>query len=437
MTSPTKTRPADWTPLASSDPVPGDPEEIREEVRHMKKVAETLRNQAKMLRGIGDDDELRGKYVDKLREESGVLEKHLDEVASRYENVDGLLSSWAGELEDFQQEAGGILAQVKNDPDVNSKSSAGEEEGTDEDALEKYRTKLDRVTHSRDDRGKHFGDRIRDEISDVIEDSTWDDIKGWVHENADWIKVVIDVLGWVATIAGIVAMFIPGLNIAIALVVAGALIFGTRLLLVASGDATWMDVAFDAFGLLTMGVGRAGIAMLRGANKATKAASALQRVSKLKDGIRSHKSVMDDLGRAIAGSADDATKAFARDLRTYIRKKILDDAGRVSLDAPDVSRMARIAGLGDDEAGRLLTNVMRNDEVFTGAGRTGLARTGYGASTVAAWSGTGVDFTDKLFGNSDAWSAASEEWGFSEKWSHDGYNDWKGSTGVPAVDNHW
>ncbi|MFD0210166.1 hypothetical protein ACFVH9_13780 [Streptomyces hirsutus] len=43
----------------------------------------------------------------------------------------------------------------------------------------------------------------------MIEDSWWDDAKGWVHDNADLIEAFIDVLGWVATVAGFLALAIP------------------------------------------------------------------------------------------------------------------------------------------------------------------------------------------------------------------------------------
>ncbi|MFD0210167.1 hypothetical protein ACFVH9_13785 [Streptomyces hirsutus] len=53
MTPTSKRRPVDWQPLCESDPVPGDPEEIRAEVKHMVSVAKKLRDQAKKS-GSGD-----------------------------------------------------------------------------------------------------------------------------------------------------------------------------------------------------------------------------------------------------------------------------------------------------------------------------------------------------------------------------------------------
>ncbi|UXY29161.1 hypothetical protein [Streptomyces sp. HUAS TT20] len=63
MSTSSKPRPRDWHPLADSDPVPGEPEEIRDEVKHMVQVAENLRAQANPLRGIKDDKMLYGPAV--------------------------------------------------------------------------------------------------------------------------------------------------------------------------------------------------------------------------------------------------------------------------------------------------------------------------------------------------------------------------------------
>ncbi|WP_434594711.1 putative T7SS-secreted protein [Streptomyces sp. A5-4] len=448
MTATSRTRPRDWHPLAESDPVPGDPEEIRAEVRHMKSVASSLREQAKMLRGIGDDNELKGKYAKSLRDESGTLEKHLREVAGRYEGVHGHLTNWANDLEDCQTEADKVLANAKKKqeeeeakkPPKTLGKPAAQTSGDEHDPLTDYVVQLNRIKSRRDSRAKHHAGKIRDQLDDVIEDSTWDNIKGWVHDNADWIKVVIDVLGWIATAVGIIAMFIPGLNIAVFLLVAGLIVVGTRAMLVASGDASWMDVAMDSVGLLTMGAGRLGVAMLKGANASTKAAAALSRVAKLKGGISSHSRVMNELGRTLASASDDATKLYARELRLFIRKKILDDAGRVSVDAPRISNLAKIANLGDDEAASLLANISKNAEAFPDAISTAARITsgaGYGTSVAAAYIGTGADVIDKTFGQSDAFAGAHEKFGIPDKPFNQTYNDWKANTWKPPVDTHW
>lgn len=112
-TSAGRRRPADWHPLAEKDPVPGDPEDIRDEVTRMKKLASTLRDQAAILRKAADGDALQGQYADKIREDSGDVEKHFRETAARYERVVGDLGKWANELEGFQERADGVLRAAK------------------------------------------------------------------------------------------------------------------------------------------------------------------------------------------------------------------------------------------------------------------------------------------------------------------------------------
>ncbi|WP_405697398.1 hypothetical protein OHA99_22100 [Streptomyces coelicoflavus] len=106
-------RPVDWHPLTEKDPIPGDPDDIRDEVTRMKSLASTLRDQAALLRKASDGDALQGKYADKIREDSGDIDKHFRETAARYERVVGDLGTWANELEDFQERADGVLRAAK------------------------------------------------------------------------------------------------------------------------------------------------------------------------------------------------------------------------------------------------------------------------------------------------------------------------------------
>ncbi|MBT2399780.1 hypothetical protein J7E89_28415, partial [Streptomyces sp. ISL-100] len=166
----------------------------------------------------------------------------------------------------------------------------------------------------------------------------------------------------------------------------------------------------------------------------------VSRVAKLKDGIRAHSRVMDELGRTVATTSDDATKVFAKDLRLFIRKRILDDAGRVSVDPPEISKLAKLANLGDDEAASIYANITKNADAFPEVASTASriqSGAGYGASLAAAYIGTGADVIDKSLGQSDAISAAHEQFGTPDKPFSEGYNDWKANTWKPPVDTHW
>ncbi|MFE9686015.1 hypothetical protein [Streptomyces sp. NPDC006285] len=450
-TATSKRRPVDWQPLCASDPVPGDPEEIRTEVRHMVSVAQKLRDQAKNLQALSNEEQLKGKYVKRLREDSSTLEKHMREVASRYERVHGHLTTWSNELEDFQSDADRVLRQAKEKQDEIAAEKAkaadsGDKQtpqpaasGTDDDPLQTYRNQLHTITDDRDSRANHFAGKIRDEIDDVIEDSWWDDVKGWFHDNADWIKTVLDGLGWVATIAGIIAIWIPGLNLLVLAI--AVLTILTRSMLVATGDASWTDLAFDVGGLLLMGIGRGGINALKGANKATSTAAQSTRTAALKSGLRSHKGMLNDLATAMAGAQDDVSRRFFSDLRTFTLKKISGEAGRVAKAPTPVSTLSKWAHLGDDEAAGLFGQLRANKGVFPDAVSGGASlkgHAGYVASMGAAYVGMGVDVMDKSLSKSDSVGWLHKEGLLpGDKPYNEGYNDWKENDWKPAPDTHW
>ncbi|MFF8569686.1 hypothetical protein ACF06L_00535 [Streptomyces sp. NPDC015408] len=441
----------DWQPLCASDPVPGDPEEIRAEVKHMVSVAKKLRDQAKNLKAISDDETLKGKYVKTLRDESSTLEKHMREVAGRYERVHGHLTKWSNELEDFQSDADKVLRQAKEkeaevEADKAKKAAAedkdvpqGSPSGTSplDDPLESYRRTLDALTGNRITRANHYAGKIRDEIDDVIEDSWWDDVKGWVHDHADGIKAFIDVLGWVATAAGFLALAIPGLNLLVLGI--AALTIGLRLLLVASGDATWTDVIFDVVGGLLVVGGLGAAAKLASGAKATVGAAQAARTAGLSRGLRGVKGVMDDMGRLMTRMPEGAGRQIVRTARNDIRKSISQNVGLVAKNPLRVSPLSTLVHLGDKEMAGMAKMLQANKATFPAAAGAAAdkAYKSYQVGLGIAWTGMAMDVTDKALGKSDLTSWTKEKWGTDEKPYNAGYSDWKDNTLKPAPDTHW
>ncbi|MBZ4014828.1 hypothetical protein [Streptomyces purpurogeneiscleroticus] len=448
-TAASKRRPVDWQPLCETDPVPGDPEEIRAEVRHMVSVAEKLRNQARNLKAISDEDTLKGKYVQRLREDSTTLEKHMREVASRYERVHGHLTTWANELEDFQTHADRVLRQAKEkqaeaEREKAHEAESGEEKrpnpsasGTDHDPVQTYRNQLNEITGDRDDRARHHAGKINDEIEDVIEDSWWDDVKGWAHDNADGIKAWIDVFGWVATALGFLALAIPVLGWVILGI--AVLTIGFRLLLVASGDATWTDVIFDVVGALLVVGGLRTAAKLASGVKSTVNAAQAARTANLSRGLAGVKGTMDDLGRLMAKTAEGPGRQIIGAARNGIRKSISQNAGLVAKEPLPVSKLATLGHLGDKEMAGMAKLLQANKSVFPEAAGAAAdkAYTSYQAGLGVAWGGMGMDVMDKSLGKSDLTSWTHEHWGGGEKPYNEGYSDWKDNTLKPAADTHW
>jgi hypothetical protein len=451
VTPTSKRRPVDWQPLCDSDPVPGDPEEIRAEVKHMVAVAEKLREQAKNLKAISDEDTLKGKYVKRLREESGTLEKHMREVASRYERVHGHLTKWSNELEDFQGDADKLLREAKEkqeeveaekakkaaseDKDVPSASPSGTSPA--DDSLQTYRTRLNTLTSERSTRANHYAGKIRDEINDIIEDSVWDNFKGLIHDHADMIKAFIDALGWIATIAGFLALVIPGLNIIVAGI--AALTIGLRLLLVASGDASWTDVIFDVVGGLLVVGGLGAAAKLANGAKATVGAAQAARNAGLSRGLRGVKGIMDETGRLMTKLPPGPGRQAIGAARNAIRKSISQNVGLVAKGPLRVSPLSTLVHLGDKEMAGMAKMLKANKATFPEAAGAAAdkAYKSYQMGLGIAWTGMGMDVMDKSLGKSDLTSVTDEEFDTGEKPYNAAYSDWKDNTLKPAPDTHW
>ena len=282
-------RPPDeaWAVLdESADPVPGDPHEIRDEAGRLGRMAGTIREQITLLKAIAGDENV-GKFADKLRESATDLQDGLDKVASRYEHVSGYLGHWADDLDACQSESLVALARAQavaptaNAPEVKPAPGAPAPHLTPEQTREKAaadrarsaaqgelahaKTQLARIKDHRDERGRHWMQKIEDSEHDGLKDSRWDSFKDFVHEHAEMIKLLADVCTWIVTALVIVSLFIPGLDIATGLL-AGlmltALMGHTALAL--SGDGSWIDVGLDVFALVTLGAGAWAKGLLKG-----------------------------------------------------------------------------------------------------------------------------------------------------------------------------
>ena len=97
--------------------------------------------------------------------------------------------------------------------------------------------------------------RARSKINDAKDDSVKDN---WWERNAGWLKGLATVLGAIAAVARIILLTVAtaGTIWLVVAVVAGiAALLINRLGLAIKADGSWVDVAFDAIGLLTLGAG--------------------------------------------------------------------------------------------------------------------------------------------------------------------------------------
>ncbi|MPY60220.1 DUF308 domain-containing protein [Streptomyces spongiae] len=424
-------RPVDWTPISEGDPTPGDPYDVREEARRLENIASTIKDQARLLRQAGQNQNLKGKYADKLKEGADDLADKLSKVEGRYTKVSGLLREWAKELEYAQEETRKALSQAKVDE-------------KDEDRVDAAKSRMgDAVGHYLRLGNKIAGD-IEDALDDDIEDSLWDDTVGWVKEHSEGFKLFLDILGWIGTALAIVAMFIPGVNLlVIAGLAIGLAVVAGRMMLVAAGKASWMDVAFDCIGLVTFAAGGLAVKGLKAASSSARAAATTSRTTRLKEGLAATKDRRNQLANSLANAGDDATKGAIRQEMNTLRKLISRDAGKVSDDTADIGKLGKFVNQGDDSSYGMLQGIEANaaahgDAVSSAAVAGG--RVAYGGALAMQWTGSIADVGDKAIGDNDTLNAGVDVvnnlfgTSYEHKPSWDAYNEFKSDNWkVPAT----
>ena len=286
-----------WEPLGlDQDPVPGDPVRIGQEASHLASVAKEISDQVARLHTMaagGADGALKGQYADKIHSSSKDLADELDKIVGRYQKVSAALSNWIPDLEQAQKmslqalndaegpakklgatvalpSGNNLTAQQKQDV-ANYHTAMKQAQG----ALDAAKTLLGKATSLRDNSASHYASVIHSACDDSMKDSWWDSFKEWVSQYAGIIKDICQVLEVIATVLAIVALFIPGLDIIAALLWIGfgltALALVGRVMLAATGNGSWLDVALDVVALATFGMGKAASGALKATAEATEA----------------------------------------------------------------------------------------------------------------------------------------------------------------------
>ena len=294
------TRPADWSPLADSDPTPGDPVGVGTLATRYRNTAVEISRQAANLRklsdGTGDgwDSDAGRVFHDHATDLAGKIEK----AHGRYEAAAGALRGFVSPLELAQRQADAALIEAKDaaadmathaahpapstppgstptPPTPEQQSAEHRRQSSYDDAsgrLGVARRRMEDARGDYDHAASTAGKAIRDVINhDGVHDSMWDKFGNWIHEHADIIKLVLKVVGYIVTVLAIaalvIALFIPGLNVLVmgfalatiletaAAVGTGALLIG-HTMLASTGDGSWLDVGLDIAALATFGAGK-------------------------------------------------------------------------------------------------------------------------------------------------------------------------------------
>lgn len=327
-------RPADWAPLAGSDPVPGHAGDLGEVARRWRDVADELERQAAAVRRLAEGAQEVGATADALREGAEDLATRLSGAVGRYRSTAGALQGYFPVLEDAQRRSLTALhaaqdAQARHDaalavlaanstPGPAPTPVAGDAVASAAAVQRHARDEADRTsraTTARRDAGTAAGDleaaraalRVaeadRDTAAeraaagitaacadDPLRDGTFDRFQQWIHEHEGTIRGIADWAGRIAAgaaLLGLAVAWIPIIGPALAAVLeivalaASVVALVGHAALLASGDGSWADLAVDVVGLATFGLGKvvgaaaeAAVPALRQAGTAARAGEA-------------------------------------------------------------------------------------------------------------------------------------------------------------------
>ena len=251
-------RPTDWNPLASSDPIPGDPGVVRQAAQNYADVAEAINTARDRLNAIT----FKGKshHIDKLRSDCEDLVVQIKQASSRCSGAAGALKTYAGALEGAQakslpilkeaQEAQGDRRRWKQEeweqycrhqrttnPVERSRAesdyrAAQSKRAAAEGRIAQARERLKAVVNERNEAGNRAADALRETSrNSPLKDTFWEkvqivisDIGKWLEEHVKpFLKNLSTIIAVATIIAGVVTVLTGG---AAAPVLAGLMYFG-------------------------------------------------------------------------------------------------------------------------------------------------------------------------------------------------------------------
>jgi len=383
------TRPLSWYPLASADPVPGDPVAVQRASERYADVAQAIRTAADRLDEIVDLRATTSEAVSVVREKASDVAESIRQARGRYAAVAAELGTYASALSRAQASSLDALVSARtaqqaidsaqasvrvartalDDAEPDDVATRSRQLGQARDQLHEAdvrlaaaRADLDDAVVARDVAAARAADAIRATTSsDKLNDGIWED---WGSKVAHFLS---DLAGAVAAVAGILALvlcWVPVLGQALAAValIATAVKLIADLFLLANGEGSLSDVIWDVVGIASFGAGRVlgtlARATTRGAQGAARldAGRALARAPHLRPaGVPVTSSGTHALSQTVGTLSAGLTRAAARGLAAE---------GEI---APTLAASAKAAlnpvGLGKDIAagGRYAWNFLADD----------------------------------------------------------------------------
>lgn len=253
-------RPGDWTALGlGEDPIPGNPEIVGAAATDYATVASAIEEAASNLRALARADEGVSEAVDAIMEQALEVAGRIERARERYAGVADALGGYAPPLRTAQRwsedaldrasaaRSGRESAQFRVDlyhrrlqeddlaPALAAQYqqaywSAISDVRAHDASLEQAMSLLQSAIERRDAAATTaVGAIALVESSGDLNDSWWDNTVQFIEEHKEIIDFVVQVVGWVATAAMVIAIFIPGLN-----VIAGAIMLIATIVSVAN-----------------------------------------------------------------------------------------------------------------------------------------------------------------------------------------------------------
>lgn len=278
-------RPQDWSPVdRSSDPTPGDPDDVADLAARYRRTAEAVRSAASGLDKLKAKENYVGKGGEKLRERSRDLADQVRRLEERYSEAAAALEDYHPQQYAAQVHADAALSRAHEAArlkrcaqlvlqELDQRTPAANE--TQEPAwvtceraaaqrdlshalyeLSRAKADIGRAEREQEHAGDTAERRLKKAIDgDGLNDTRWDNAFGVVKTFGKVVSVTATVLGLAALFLGWVPVL--GEILIAAALIATAMSLMCNLLLFASGKDTWRAAAWDVVTLATFGIGRA------------------------------------------------------------------------------------------------------------------------------------------------------------------------------------
>ncbi|MEV2274745.1 hypothetical protein AB0I72_04095 [Nocardiopsis sp. NPDC049922] len=345
------------------DPVPWTSYDARSLKRFYERLADAADQAATDLRRLKGDELGEGETIKALKELVEELPSHLDKAHTAYEKGYKALEVWAEALDTARSNSETVARLAAGAYDglaADERDTWADGEGGDDPLREEYVQRLRRVTDDLDE--------AAETAKNALEDAKQGDpnkLWGWLDAIVTWVEENPLIYAAIMVVAGIAAIFIPGLGIALAI---AALSISAATLhregKLGFNMETVLTLGLDAMSLIPGGV------LLRGGRAVSRLPVASRVAGPLRQGVRNTTTAVRN-SRAV------------QTMSTPIRAAQRTRAGRVGVDFVATGTKDTAVGMGSSIAVQMAGGTSWEDislkNELVGAAATNFPAAGFSA----------------------------------------------------------